>query len=52
MWVLQCLGIVGLFKGKTLAIDTMTLKVNASLRRIVHGFCSEAGRKLLSFADS
>ena len=34
-WVLQCLGIAGLIKGKTLAIDATTLEANAALRSIV-----------------
>src|SRR5712691_1733677 len=34
-WVLQCLGIAGLVKGKTLAIDATTLEANAALRSIV-----------------
>jgi transposase len=34
-WVLQCLGIAGLVKGKTLAIDATTLEANAAMRSIV-----------------
>jgi len=34
-WILQCLGIAGLVKGKTLAIDATTLEANAALRSIV-----------------
>jgi len=34
-WVGQCLGIAGLIKGKTLAIDATTLEANAALRSIV-----------------
>ena len=34
-WVLQCLGIAGLVKGETLAIDATTLEANAALRSIV-----------------
>ena len=34
-WVLQCLGIAGLVKGKTIAIDATTLEANAALRSIV-----------------
>jgi transposase len=34
-WVLQCLGIAGLVKGKTMAIDATTLQANAALRSIV-----------------
>jgi transposase len=34
-WVLQCLGIAGLIKGKTIAIDATTLEANAALRSIV-----------------
>jgi transposase len=34
-WVVQCLGIAGLVKGKTIAIDATTLEANAALRSIV-----------------
>ena len=34
-WVLQCLGIAGLVKGKTIGIDATTLEANAALRSIV-----------------
>jgi transposase len=34
-WVLQCLGIAGRVKGKTLAIDATTLQANAAMRSIV-----------------
>ena len=34
-WVVQCLGIAGLVKGKTLAIDATTLEANAAMRTIV-----------------
>ena len=34
-WVLQCLGIAGLVKGKTIAIDATMLEANAALRSIV-----------------
>jgi len=34
-WVGQCLGIAGLIKGKTIAIDATTLEANAALRSIV-----------------
>jgi len=34
-WIVQCLGIAGLIKGKTLAIDATTLEANAALRSIV-----------------
>jgi transposase len=34
-WVAQCLGIAGLVKGKTIAIDATTLEANAALRSIV-----------------
>jgi len=34
-WVGQCLGIAGLIKGETLAIDATTLEANAALRSIV-----------------
>src|SRR5258708_2371555 len=34
-WVLQCLGIAGLVKGKTIAMDATTLEANAALRSIV-----------------
>ena len=34
-WVLQCLGIAGLVKGKTIGMDATTLEANAALRSIV-----------------
>ena len=34
-WVLQCLGVAGLVKGKTIGIDATTLEANAALRSIV-----------------
>lgn len=34
-WIVQCLGIAGLIRGKTLAIDATTLEANAALRSIV-----------------
>jgi transposase len=34
-WVVQCLGMAGLIKGKTLAIDATMLEANAAMRSIV-----------------
>ncbi len=34
-WVLQCLSMAGLVKGKTVGIDATTLEANAALRSIV-----------------
>jgi transposase len=34
-WVLHCLGVAGLVKGKTLGVDATTLEANAALRSIV-----------------
>src|SRR4026207_420173 len=46
-WVLQCLGIAGLIKGKTLAIDATTLEANAALRSIVRRDTGESYQDFL-----
>jgi transposase len=47
-WVLQCLGIAGLIKGKTLAIDATTLEANAALRSIVRRDSGESYNDFLT----
>jgi transposase len=47
-WVLQCLGIAGLIKGKTLAIDATTLEANAALRSIVRRDTGESYNDFLT----
>ena len=47
-WVLQCLGIAGLIKGKTLAIDATTLEANAALRSIVRRDTGETYNEFLT----
>jgi transposase len=47
-WVLQCLGIAGLVKGKTLAIDATTLEANAALRSIVRRDTGESYNEFLT----
>ena len=47
-WVLQCLGIAGLIKGKTLAIDATTLEANAALRTIVRRDTGESYNEFLT----
>src|SRR6266404_9152499 len=47
-WVLQCLGMAGLIKGKTLAIDATTLEANAALRSIVRRDTGESYQKFLT----
>ncbi|MGZ8478847.1 MAG: transposase [Candidatus Binatia bacterium] len=47
-WVLQCLGIAGLIKGKTLAIDATTLEANAALRTIVRRDTGETYNEFLT----
>ena len=47
-WVLQCLGIAGLIKGKTLAIDATTLEANAALRSIVRRDTGESYNEFLT----
>jgi transposase len=47
-WVVQCLGIAGLIKGKTLAIDATTLEANAALRSIVRRDTGESYNEFLT----
>jgi Transposase DDE domain len=47
-WVLQCLGIGGLIKGKTLAIDATTLEANAAMRSIVRRDTGESYQEFLT----
>jgi len=47
-WVLQCLGIAGLVKGKTIAIDATTLEANAALRSIVRRDTGETYNEFLT----
>jgi transposase len=47
-WVLQCLGIEGLIKGKTLAIDSTTLEANAAMRSIVRRDSGESYNEFLT----
>lgn len=47
-WVGQCLGIAGLIKGKTLAIDATTLEANAALRSIVRRDTGESYNEFLT----
>lgn len=47
-WVLQCLGIAGLVKGKTLAIDATTLEANAAMRSIVRRDSGESYQDFLT----
>jgi transposase len=47
-WVLQCLGMAGLIKGKTLAIDATTLEANAALRSIVRRDTGESYQEFLT----
>jgi transposase len=47
-WVLQCLGIAGRIKGKTLAIDATTLEANAALRSIVRRDTGETYNEFLT----
>ena len=46
--MLQCLGIAGLIKGKTLAIDATTLEANAALRSIVRRDTGESYNEFLT----
>ena len=46
-WVLQCLGMAGLVKGKTLGIDATTLEANAALRSIVRRDTGERYQEFL-----
>jgi transposase len=47
-WVSQCLGIAGLVKGKTIAIDATTLEANAALRSIVRRDTGESYNEFLT----
>ena len=47
-WVGQCLGIAGLIKGKTIAIDATTLEANAALRSIVRRDTGETYNEFLT----
>jgi transposase len=47
-WVGQCLGIAGLIKGKTIAIDATTLEANAALRSIVRRDTGESYQEFLT----
>lgn len=47
-WIGQCLGIAGLIKGKTLAIDATTLEANAALRSIVRRDTGETYNEFLT----
>ena len=47
-WVLQCLGIAGLVKGKTLAIDATTLEASAAMRSIVRRDSGESYQDFLT----
>ena len=47
-WVVQCLGIAGLVKGKTLAIDATTLEANAAMRTIVRRDTGESYQDFLT----
>ena len=47
-WVLQCLGIAGLVKGKTIAMDFTTLEANAALRSIVRRDTGESYNDFLT----
>ena len=47
-WVLQCLGIAGLIKGKTLAIDATMLEANAAMRSFVRRDSGESYNEFLT----
>jgi transposase len=47
-WGVQCLGIAGLVKGKTIAIDATTLEANAILRSIVRCDTGESCQDFLT----
>lgn len=47
-WVGQCLGMAGLVKGKTIAIDATTLEANAALRSIVRRDTGESYQEFLT----
>src|SRR5437763_1435868 len=47
-WVLQCLSMAGLVKGKTIGIDATTLEANAALRSIVRRDSGESYEEFLT----
>ena len=47
-WVVQCLGMAELIKGKTIAIDATTLEANAALRSIVRRDSGESYNEFLT----
>jgi Transposase domain (DUF772) len=47
-WVAQCLGRVGLIKGKTIGLDATTLEANAALRSIVRRDTGEGYEEFLN----
>jgi transposase len=47
-WVLQCLSLAGLVKGKTVGIDATTLEANAALRSIVRRDTGEGYEEFLT----
>jgi transposase len=47
-WVLQCLSMAGLVKGKTVGIDATTLEANAALRNIVRRDTGEGYEEFLT----
>ena len=47
-WVAQCLGNVGLIKGKTIGLDATTLEANAALRSIVRRDTGEGYEEFLT----
>src|SRR5262249_42646359 len=47
-WVLQCLSMAGLVKGKTVGIDATTLEANAALRSIVRRDTGEGYEEFLT----
>ena len=47
-WVVQCLGIAGLIKGKTLGVDATTLEANAAMRSIVRRDTGETYNEFLT----
>ena len=47
-WVLQCLSIAGLVRGKTIGIDATTLEANAAMRSIVRRDSGESYEEFLT----
>jgi transposase len=47
-WVAQCLGCVGLIKGKTIGLDATTLEANAAMRSIVRRDTGESYDEFLT----